>query len=92
VESWDKDDRPYRASELSHWETGLMNTDSWRSQWIGYEQPEDKSIRESDAQWITNVPLIGTTVPVPQASIPSANSRHDFKFILEIRGMEPACL
>jgi alpha-L-rhamnosidase len=85
VESWDKDGRPYPASEVSHWETGLMNTDSWRSQWIGYEQPEDKSIRESDAQWITNVPLIGTTVPVPQPSIPSADSRHDFKFILEIR-------
>ena len=36
VEVWDKDGKPYPASEVSWWETGLLK-ENWKAQWIGYE-------------------------------------------------------
>src|SRR5438067_812272 len=71
VESWDKDGRPYPMSKLASWETGLMNPAAWKGEWIGYERPEDKSVRESGAEWITNVPVT--------VAIPPGDSRHDFR-------------
>jgi alpha-L-rhamnosidase len=51
---WDKDGKPYPASTVSWWETGLMSKDTWQAKWIGYEEKEERTIRESAAQWITN--------------------------------------
>src|SRR4051812_7250867 len=76
VESWDQGGKPYPVSGVASWETGLLNSGAWRSDWIGYEQPEDKSIRESGAQWITNAPVTG--------GIPPGDSRHDFRLKLRL--------
>jgi alpha-L-rhamnosidase len=54
VESWDKDGKAYPASDVTWWETGLMNA-GWKAKWIGYEIEEHRRIRESGAKWITNV-------------------------------------
>ena len=53
VEAWDKDGKPYPASDASWWETGLLK-ETWKAQWIGYEDPEHRAVRKSGATWITN--------------------------------------
>jgi alpha-L-rhamnosidase len=32
----------------------LMAEDAWRAQWIGYETPEESTVRHAPAQWIAN--------------------------------------
>lgn len=76
VESWDVAGKPYPVSEVAHWETGLLNPGAWKGDWIAYEQPEDKSIRESGAEWITNAPVNGGISP--------GDSRHDFRLKLRL--------
>src|SRR5579862_9330327 len=71
VAAWDKNGNPYPASDVTWWETGLMQPGEWHAQWIGYELPEEKAIRESDALWITNQ---GGT------SDPHSDSQHDFRY------------
>ncbi len=77
VESWDKDGKPYRISPKASWETGLLNAAAWKANWIGYEQLEDKRVRESGAQWITNAPVT--------QGIPPGDSRHDFRTRVNLR-------
>ncbi len=38
----------------STWETGLMNQEAWRADWIGYETLEEDTVRHAPAAWITN--------------------------------------
>ena len=54
VKVWDRDGKVYPASDVSWWETGLMDSSGWRGKWIGYELTEERSIRESGALWIAN--------------------------------------
>ncbi len=76
VKVWDKDGKPYPVSEASWWETGLMargeGQGGWRGKWIGYEQEEERRIRESGAEWITNAPVENFKGSSP--------TRHDFRF------------
>src|SRR5882757_10677677 len=51
---WGRDGKPYPPSDVSWWETGLLQQENWKAKWIGYEEIELKHIRESGAQWITN--------------------------------------
>jgi alpha-L-rhamnosidase len=53
VQAWDQNGVAYPFSAVSWWETGLMR-DPWRGQWIGYEERELHSVRESGAAWIFN--------------------------------------
>ena len=53
VQAWDQNGVAYPASAASWWETGLMQN-PWRAQWIGFEERELHSIRESGAEWISN--------------------------------------
>lgn len=76
VESWDKDGKPYPISKASAWEMGLLSGTAWKGEWIGYERPEDKRVRESGAEWITNPPVAG--------SVPPGDSRHDFRLHLDL--------
>ena len=46
--------KPYPASAVTWWETGLMSQDAWRAQWIGYETPEESAVRNADSEWITS--------------------------------------
>ncbi len=76
VKVWDKDGKPYPVSEASWWETGLMASarngeGGWQGKWIGYETEEERRIRESGAEWITNAPV--------EDSKASSPTRHDFR-------------
>lgn len=70
VKVWGKDGQPYPLSDVSWWETGLMSRENWKAQWIGYEDAELHSIRNSGAAWITN------TSDHPTAN---ADTHHDFR-------------
>jgi alpha-L-rhamnosidase len=75
VKVWDKDGKPYPVSEASWWETGLMVAANWRSKWIGYETEEERSIRVSKAQRITNA---------PQQVASGSPTRHDFRVTFDV--------
>ena len=74
VEVWDKDGKPYPASDVSWWETGLLK-ENWKAQWIGYEDPEHRAVRKSGATWITNADSAKES-----AQQGSADTQHDFRF------------
>src|SRR5712671_400506 len=73
---WGRDGKPYPPSDVSWWETGLIQQENWKAKWIGYEEPELKHIRESGAQWITN-----SDTEAPKAADKAA---HDFRFNFEV--------
>jgi len=54
VKLWGADGKLYRANELAWFETGLMSQDAWEAQWIGYETPEESTVRHAPAEWIAN--------------------------------------
>jgi alpha-L-rhamnosidase len=80
VEVWDKDGKPYPASDVSWWETGLLK-ESWKAQWIGFEDPEHRAVRKSGATWITNADS-----SKDQAKQGSADTQHDFRFRFQLNG------
>ena len=81
VKLWGANGKAYAASETDWWETGLMSQDAWKAQWIGYETPEEATVRHAPAEWIANPdaksPAIAkdaeqrfayrTTITLPQA-------------------------
>jgi len=69
---WGRDGKRYPPSDISWWETGLLQQENWKAKWIGYEEPELKHLRESGAQWITN-----SDTDAPKAADKAA---HDFRF------------
>jgi alpha-L-rhamnosidase len=54
VEAWDKDGKQYPASAAEWWETGLLNQDAWKAEWIGWETPDEAAERNAPAKWIAN--------------------------------------
>ncbi len=54
VKLWDATGNLYHPSEPSWWETGLMAQSAWHAQWIGYETPEEATVRQAQAAWIAN--------------------------------------
>ena len=79
VELWDKDGKPYPASDVSWWETGLLK-ESWKAQWIGYEDAEHRAVRESSATWITNADSS------PAGAQGGRDTQHDFRFKFHLTG------
>src|SRR6185369_15489706 len=54
VQVWNTAGKPYSASKASWWETGLLTLDAWRAHWIGYETPEEATVRHAASAWITS--------------------------------------
>ena len=77
VKLWDKDGKPYPASDASWWETGLMK-ESWNAQWIGYEDEEQSAVRKSGAAWITNDGGAPGTA--------GEDTQHDFRLKFQLPG------
>jgi alpha-L-rhamnosidase len=73
---WDRDGKPYPASDSTWWETGLIQQANWNAKWIGYEEPELRAMREAGAEWITN--------PEVADFKPTTNPRHDFRLRFEL--------
>ena len=76
---WGRDGKAYPPSDLSWWETGLLQQENWKAKWIGYEEPELKYIRESRAEWITN-----SDAEAPKAA---DKTTHDFR--LDFKAAKP---
>ena len=76
VKVWDKDGKPYPASDASWWETGLLDAKEWRGKWIGGEEHEHKRVREADAAWVTN--------PKVENFQASSDTHHDFRLVFEV--------
>jgi alpha-L-rhamnosidase len=79
VELWNKDGKPYPASDVSWWETGLLKA-NWRAQWIGYEDAEHRAVRKSGATWITNADSS------PAGAQIGRDTQHDFRFRFQLTG------
>jgi len=77
VKLWDKDEIAYPVSDISWWETGLMDSAAWRGQWIGYELPEERSLRESGVLWIATAATSGGQ---------RAQKQHDFRRTFTVSG------
>jgi alpha-L-rhamnosidase len=69
---WDSDAKPYPASDITWWETGLLDQENWKAKWISYEESELQRVRESGADWITN-----SKTEVPKGA---KETKHDFRF------------
>jgi alpha-L-rhamnosidase len=54
VTAWDQNGKPYAASEISWFETGLLQQSNWHAEWIGHESAELHAVRTSGAIWITS--------------------------------------
>jgi alpha-L-rhamnosidase len=54
VKVWNAAGKPYAESASSWWETGLLTQDAWHAQWIGYETPEETTVRHAPATWIAS--------------------------------------
>jgi alpha-L-rhamnosidase len=54
VKVWDPTGKLYPESEISWWETGLLDHDPWHAEWIGYETQEEAAVRHAPAQWIAS--------------------------------------
>jgi alpha-L-rhamnosidase len=76
VKVWDKDGKPYPASDASWWETGLLQAKEWRGKWIGHEEHEHKRVRDADAAWVTN--------PKVENFQASGDTHHNFRFAFEV--------
>lgn len=76
VQVWDGQGQPYPMSDVSWWETGLMEQSHWVGKWIGYEDREQRSIREAAAQWVTNTPIADYKGDGP--------TQHDFRINLHL--------
>jgi alpha-L-rhamnosidase len=54
VKVWGASGNAYALSEIGWWETGLLEQDNWRAQWIGYETAEEDAVRHANAAWVTS--------------------------------------
>ena len=70
VELWDAGGKEYPATAPSWWETGLMRQDAWKAQWIGWETPEEATVRHAPAVWIAN----------PDAKSPELAGKNEQRF------------
>jgi len=73
---WDQDSKASTPSEPSWWETGLLEQENWKAEWIGYEESELRQVRQSGAVWITNA---GSEAPKE-----TAKTSHDFRFHFDL--------
>jgi len=74
---WDQDSKPYPASDVAWWETGLLKSENWRAKWIGSEGLEHRALRESTAEWISNKSGADDKR--------SSESHHDFRFSFDLQ-------
>ena len=54
VRVWDTAAKTYPESETAWWETGLLKTDGWSAEWIGFETLEESAVRNAPAVWIAS--------------------------------------
>ena len=75
VKVWGANGKSYPASKPASWETGLMAGSEgataqetgapWHAQWIGYETPEEATVRHALAEWIASPDAKTTAIEGP---------------------------
>jgi alpha-L-rhamnosidase len=55
---WDKDGKASDWSEPAVWSMGLLNTNDWRGQWIGYDKPRQIATNTAPLFGAKHVPLL----------------------------------
>jgi alpha-L-rhamnosidase len=76
VRVWDKDGGSYPPSDATWFETGLLDSQNWQAKWIGFEETEERRVREADAAWITNPSVADYHQP--------GDSHHNFCFKFDV--------
>ena len=61
VNAWDQNGKAYPPSDVTWWETGLLDSAGWKAQWISYEDEEHRSVREAKAEWVAVPEIAGST-------------------------------
>jgi alpha-L-rhamnosidase len=74
---WDREGNAYPPSDASWWETGLLKQENWKAKWIGFEEQEERAVRESGAKWITNADT---------GSTEKDKTSHAFRFRFSVSG------
>jgi alpha-L-rhamnosidase len=74
---WDGEGKAYPASDATWWETGLLKQENWKAKWIGFEEKEERAVRESGAKWVTNAET---------GSEKKDKSSHAFRFHFSVSG------
>jgi alpha-L-rhamnosidase len=58
VKVWGASGKEYAPAKPAWFETGLLAQDAWKadqkSEWVGYETPEESAVRHAPAQWIAS--------------------------------------
>jgi alpha-L-rhamnosidase len=54
VKAWNAEGKLYPLSKHAWWETGLLRSSAWKSDWIGFETEEERAIRGANSYWIAN--------------------------------------
>ena len=80
VKVWDEKRTAYSPSDITWWETGLLESSNWHAKWISYEDDEHHSVRSANAEWISTAAL---------ASAPPSGS-HDAHFYFRFKFDVPA--
>ena len=75
VTTWNESGKSYPPSAASWWETGLMSQAAWRAQWIGFETPEETTVRHAPSVWIAN----------PDAKTPAVGNGPEQRFAYRAR-------
>ena len=78
VELWDADQKAYPASKAEWWETGLLNQNAWRGDWIGWETHEEAAARKAPAVWVAN------SDAVPGSAKPNSEQRFAYRTAVKV--------
>lgn len=73
---WDQYGRTYPTSDITWWETGLIEPSNWHANWISYEDPEHRAVRAAKASWITN--------PAEPSYKSKTDSHHDLRLNFDL--------
>jgi len=76
VEVWGRDGKAYPASGVEWWETALLDQNAWRSEWIGWETPEEVAERKAPAQWIAS--------PDAAPGKPDSDQKFAYRIVAEV--------
>jgi alpha-L-rhamnosidase len=77
VRVWDRDGKAYPVSDATWWETGLLGQQNWKAKWIGFEEAEERAVRESGAKWI---------MQADTGSTAKDKTSHAFRFHFSVSG------
>ena len=77
IKVWGAGGKAYSIA-TSWFETGLMDQDAWKAQWIGFETKEEAAVRHAPAAWIASPD------PAAQTTARGAESRIEYRNLVTL--------